>query len=267
MNAEKEWLAARLLARPRWHVPVTGHMCSEHQERVAQDRCDRCGRPFCNDCLQHVQRWRACGACLATLRRERFLQTFPQRLRRGRVEFVASVVIVLLLLGVAGLIQHLLGSAASDASLAAAARRMSGAVTMQQPAGQPGRPALQLSSMAVGGGTGGLQVHGWASGGDFQPGETVHVTAIWTSPGQGGTVVIRTLGPFAPTADSDGTFAVYLDFGKDLPWTSGRPLLQVTATGDRGSVATLRRDDLLVGLQEYMRQKPARPGGTPAARS
>jgi hypothetical protein len=55
------------------------------------------------------------------------------------------------------------------------------------------------------------------------------------------------------------SFAVYLGFGKDLPWTAGRPLLPVTATGDRGSRATLRRDDLLAGLQTSMRQTPAAP--------
>lgn len=260
MRADQDWLAARMLERPRWHVPVVGYRCGEHPERPAQDRCDRCGRPFCADCLKHVRRWRACHACLVTLRRERSLQAIPRRLRRGMADGIAAVVIVLVLLAAAGLVQHLLGNAASDANLATTSRRMSGVVDGQQTAGQAGHPTLQLSSMAVGGGTGGLQVHGWLSAGGFRLGESVRVTADWTSSAPGGSAIIWTIGPFTATAGPDGAFAVYLDFGKDLPWTTGRPLLQVTALGDRGSRATLRRDDPLAGLQAYMRQKPAAPG-------
>jgi hypothetical protein len=260
MHGDQDWLAVRMLERPRWHVPVVGYRCSEHPERPAQDRCDRCGRPFCHDCLHHLRRWRACHACLLTLQRERLFQSLPQRLRRGMAEGIAALVIVLVLLGAVGLVQHLLGNAASDANLAATARHMTGVVGGEQTTGQTGHPTLQLSSMAVGGGTGGLQVHGWLGGGGFRPGEAVRVTAVWSSPVPGGTTIIKTIGPFTAKAGPDGGFAVYLDFGKDLPWTTGHPLLQVTALGDQGSRATLRRDDLLVGIQEDMRQMPAAPG-------
>lgn len=259
MRVDRDWLATRMVERPRWHVPVLGHRCSEHAERMAQDRCDRCGRPFCPDCLQHLQRWRVCSACLVTLQRERSFQTIPQRLRRGKAEGIAAFVIVLVFAGGYGLIQHQLGSAGSDASLAATARQMSGVGGVQQAAGHTGHPTLQLSSVAVGGGTGGLQVHGWVSGSGFQSGETVQVTAVWTSPRLGGAVVTKTLGPFTTKTGGDGVFAVYLDFGMNLPWTTGRPLLLVTATGDQGSSATLRRDDLLARLQGYMQQQSAGP--------
>jgi hypothetical protein len=52
------WLAERLIARPRWHPPVGNRACSVHPFLPAVDRCDRCGQPFCADCLQHVARWR-----------------------------------------------------------------------------------------------------------------------------------------------------------------------------------------------------------------
>jgi hypothetical protein len=47
MHGDQDWLAVRMLERPRWHVPVLGYRCSEHPGRPAQDRCDRCGQPFC----------------------------------------------------------------------------------------------------------------------------------------------------------------------------------------------------------------------------
>ena len=81
VRSDKDWLAARLLDRPRWHVPVAGRMCSEHPERAAQDRCDHCGQPYCAACLQAVERWRLCSACLTSLGHERAGQPLRERLR------------------------------------------------------------------------------------------------------------------------------------------------------------------------------------------
>jgi hypothetical protein len=260
-DIDKEWLGSRLIERPRWHVSVERRFCSEHPERPAEDRCDRCGRPFCSACLLNLERWRVCRVCLATLRRERFLQTIPQRLRRGRTELVAAVLIVLLIIGVAGLIQHLLGDAASDDSLAAAAKHVSRAAAVVPNTELGEAPTLRLEGMAVGGTAGGLQVHGSVTGVGFKLGQTVRVVGVWTTPIEGAPASATKLGPLITTAGPDGTFAVHLDFGQDLPRTAGRPILMVTANGDRGSAAAPRRDDVIAGFQDYVRRTASRSSG------
>jgi hypothetical protein len=100
------WLAARLIAHPRWHPPVGNRACAMHPFLRAEDRCDRCGQPFCAACLQTIERWRICSACLAWLLQERRGLTWRERWQRQpefrtgilatvAIAVVATVVIVL----------------------------------------------------------------------------------------------------------------------------------------------------------------------------
>jgi hypothetical protein len=63
-------LEGRLIPAPRWHPPFAKRHCTVHLAVPAVDRCDRCGQPFCADCLQFVARWRVCSACRARLERD-----------------------------------------------------------------------------------------------------------------------------------------------------------------------------------------------------
>lgn len=231
------WLASRLIERSRWHVPVERRSCSRHAGTPAHDRCDRCGRPFCDVCLSHLQRWRVCTSCLATLRREWTLRTLPQRLKRARAEVVAGGLLLLAFVGVAALIQHLLGPAASDAGLAQAALSRFGAPPAQATA-PPGQPALQFAGLYARGDGRREQVRTGVQGHRFQPGEAVRVTVTWQGSRTGSPVVTEAVGPLSATANADGTFSVYADFGDALPALPNMAL-EVDATGGEGSHATL----------------------------
>ena len=235
----EQWLATRLLNQARWHVPVDRRFCSRHPGMSAQDRCDRCGLPFCDACLSHLQRWRVCTNCLATLRREWTLHTLPQRLKRSRAEIVAAGMLLLGFLSVAAMIQHLLGPAASDACLAQTARYRFGSPPAQVTA-QPGQPVLQLEGMRALGGRTSEQLRTGVQGRNFQPGDVVQVTVTWRGSRTGSPVVAKTVGPLSATADAAGVFSVDADFGDALP-ALPNSALEVRATGSRGSHATLYR--------------------------
>jgi hypothetical protein len=121
-----DWLAARLIARPRWHPPVGNRACSVHPFLRATDRCDRCGQPFCAACLQHVERWRICRECLAQLTQERTGPTLAvrrDRWRQTRPSLLAALVIGLVLTAIIVLATGVLGHAGAPGTVAGAAQR------------------------------------------------------------------------------------------------------------------------------------------------
>ena len=174
--------------------------------------------------------------------REWQLRSLPQRLRRVRREVVAGLVVLLVLAGTAGMIQHLLGSAGSDASLARTALQRSGGAALALPSAAtaaPGKPALALEGLhAVGQYHVSLAVQTGVRGRNFRPGEAVQVLVTWQGSQAGGAVVTRTVGPLAVQADAQGSFLVNADFGKALP-PLPNSALAVAATGSQGSRATL----------------------------
>ena len=232
----RRWLSVRLLEQARWHVPVERRYCSVHAGARARDRCDRCGQPFCDACLSHVERWRVCAACLATLRRERSWQSLPQRLGRLRSEFVAGLTMVLVIAGTAGLIQHLLGAAASDASLVSVARQLGGSAPLATPA--LGQPALQLKAMDSLSSGNSRTLRTGVRGSNFRPGEAVRVVATWRGARKGSPVATKTVGPVTAKADAQGTFLIQADFGAALPLVPNTEL-EVAADGSQGSHAAL----------------------------
>lgn len=118
------WLAPRLIARPRWHPPVGNRACDVHPFVRAVDRCDRCGHPFCAACLQTLQRWRICTACLAWLHQERRGLTWRERWQR-RPEVRAGILAALAIATVAAVVVLLAAGVLGQpaASTAAAAQR------------------------------------------------------------------------------------------------------------------------------------------------
>jgi hypothetical protein len=235
----EQWLATRLLNQARWHVPIERRFCSRHAGTPAQDRCDRCGLPFCDACLSHLQRWRVCTNCLATLRREWTLHTLPQRLKRTRAEIVAAGMLLLGFISVAALIQHLLGPAASDAGLAQTALSRFGAPPAQATV-PPGQPVLQFAGLYARGDGRREQVRTGVQGRNFQPGEAVRVTVTWQGSRTGSPVVTEAVGPLSAVAGAAGDFSVDADFGDALPDLPNSALV-ARATGSRGSHATLYR--------------------------
>lgn len=112
----RPWLQRRLIQRARWHPSVAGRFCEnpEHLVVRAADRCDACGHPLCDACLQPVELWRVCGPCPARLRRERDGPSWPQRWRRrreARRSLAAGGVLLLLLAVVVALLQGGFGAA------------------------------------------------------------------------------------------------------------------------------------------------------------
>lgn len=99
-----------LIEQPFAHIPVGPRPCTTHMAMAAQQRCDR---PFCLACLQHVGRWLVCTRCLEELQRERSSGSLLGRWRR-RTEVGAGAIIVLLVVGLFGLVLHLLGPTGSD---------------------------------------------------------------------------------------------------------------------------------------------------------
>jgi hypothetical protein len=88
-----------------------GTRCQEHPHRPAEDRCDRCGQPFCRECLLPTPRaadgtrnWycHACTGALAEVARRRAeQQTMAARLRRMWGGLRAGLVVAALAGGLA----------------------------------------------------------------------------------------------------------------------------------------------------------------------
>lgn len=99
-RAASQWLEARLIAAPRWHPSAEKQSCLVHLATPAVDRCDRCGQPFCADCLQFVGRWRICSACVTWLERERVGRPLGERLRPFWPSLLATLIFGAVFIGV-----------------------------------------------------------------------------------------------------------------------------------------------------------------------
>lgn len=237
-----------LIEQPFAHVPVGSRPCTTHVAEAAQQRCDRCARPFCLTCLRHVDRWLVCMRCLDELQRERAAESLPGRWRRWRTEAAAAVVIVLLVVGLFGLIQHLLGPAGSDASLARAALGIGGGMAdggqgrptpLPTPTAPPiGKPQLTLAGGAISPGHSLLEN---VRCGGFQANEalTVHGTLMGRDandrPAEA-TVPVT----FPVESGPDGVVTVAVDFGHAPSRFRSDFTMTITATGVRGDSATVR---------------------------
>lgn len=230
---------SRLIERPRWHAAVEQRYCQRHPAIRAADRRDRCGEPFCAACLQALERWRVCAACLRQFRQEERADRLPERLRRLRGEIVAGVSIVLVLALVVIGLQALLRSSATNADMLHSAEIV-GSKLNGAPA--PARQAtLQFAGTLSANHSSATIV---IAGRDFQAGEDVVVSAEIDGPGallgptQRGQDGVTALGTRTVTADHDG--AITVQFG--VPDAAQLPTpyrLQVKAQGNHRSTGAL----------------------------
>ena len=230
------WLAERLISRPRWHPPVGNRPCSVHPFLRAVDRCDRCGQPFCADCLQHLARWRICRACLALLVQERAgpsPQARQDRRRHLLPSLLATIVIGFLFAGTVALATGLLGRAGRASTVAGAAQRSSclqrypdrgrlyvvGGVSLSEPV--PATVALRNCG--------------------FQPGERFQVEArIGIGSGAHGLPVPTLLaGTITGRADPQGELRATIAIASRIRSAYGGAFdLHLRATGEQGSLAS-----------------------------
>ena len=237
---DDDWLGSRLIEKPRWHLPVERRFCAVHPASRAVDRCDRCGQPFCAGCLQHVQRWRVCHACVNQFAREAQATQLPSRWRRARPEVLAAAGVVAVLALLFLVVQAVVGSAGSNVDAMRSAEiiggKLNGGATQHvgslrlttSLAGPALPPALPIA------------------GSGFRPGEVVKVTTEIDGPGAliGATAPrqegVHRFAPVTTRADSRGelTVTVPLPAGTVIPATYR---LQITATGNKGTIAALDR--------------------------
>lgn len=244
MRMADRWLASRLIERSRWHVPIGRRSCTRHPERPAEDRCDRCGQPFCAHCLAHIERWRVCTTCLGRLRRER--QGDPLRARLVGVWRKVAAVLAIggLMVGILVVISRSIGGAASDAVLGSTAHAVGPKVILAQ---QMGAPAAIPASLQ-------LQVplesasppaHITLSGTGFQPDEQVRLTGKLsgqTGAGQVASVTLvlwRPLPSGAVQATSTGDLVSIVFTVPNSSRFFGGYHVQVQAIGNRGSRASV----------------------------
>jgi hypothetical protein len=224
-----EWLAARLIGRPRWHLPVAGRMCGVHPERRGQDRCDRCGQPFCAACLHSVGRWRICAACVTWLGRERAGTPLRERLRPFWSALVATVIVGALLAG----------------GVMAINRGVDGSTTYGNLIGTTDQVACLQKypdphKLYV---VGGLPLYGYPPAQltlkncHVQPHEAVRVTGSIYGYDKFGQRFSLPLGPVEAEGGANGVLALTLPV--PTPWRfEGSYQMRITATGHEGSAAT-----------------------------
>lgn len=229
----------RLIERPRWHVAVEQRYCHVHPASRAVDRCDRCGEPFCAACLQQVERWRVCAACVAQFRREERAGRLPARLHRMRREIVAGIsILVVLTLVVVGL-QALLQSGGSNADLLRSAEIV-GSKLHGGAAQQPAATLQVVGTLSADHPPATLLVVGHG----FQPGAAVTLRAEVDGPGallgqtERGQAGVTTLG--AVIARADGTGAISAQIAVPDAATVPAPYrIQVHAQEDHKTAGTL----------------------------
>jgi hypothetical protein len=260
-----------LIAQPHAHVPVGQRPCTTHIAVAAQQRCDRCARPFCLACLRHVERWLICARCLEELHRERAAASLPGRWRRWRTEAAAGLFIVLLVVGLFGLIQDLLGPAGSDASLARTAVGISGGMAdgghgrptpLPTPTAPPiGKPQLTLAGGAV---SPGYSLMEYVRCGGFQANESLTVRGTLTGrDANGRTDQATVLVTFPVESGPDGVVTVAVDFGHAPSQFRGTVTMTITAAGLRGDSATVRAQ--VAGTMITALPGDERPGTAPPA--
>jgi hypothetical protein len=229
-----DWLAARLIARPRWHPPVGNRACSVHPFLRATDRCDRCGQPFCADCLQHVARWRICRDCLAWLIRERSGPSPAvrrDRWREARPSVLAALVIGLVLTAIIVLATGVLGQADAPGTVAGAGQR-SGCLEQYPDRGRLyvlGGFSLSESVPAS------ITLRNCG----FQPGESFQVVARIDGAMNEHGVHNLLVGSASGQADAEGQLkaTVTIPSHADFPFP-GAFDLHLRATGEQGSIAS-----------------------------
>jgi hypothetical protein len=219
-----------------------------HVAVAAQQRCDRCARPFCLACLRHVERWLVCMRCLEELQRQRAAGSLLGRWRRMRAEAVAGAIIVLLVIGLFGLVQHLLGPAASDANLARTAAGMGGGMAAKgrgrstpqpTPTAPPiGQPQLTMAGGAISPGRSLLE---YVRCGGFRPNEALTVRGTLAGRDANGRPAVATVPVTFPVeSGADGVVTVAVDFGHAPTQFRDSVTMTITATGVQGDVAAVR---------------------------
>ena len=227
-----DWLASRLIERPRWHTPIERRACTVHQERPAQDRCDRCGRPYCADCLRHLERWRVCAACLGQLAREREAAAPGRRWQRLRPTLLAAAALLALSAPVFAGTDRLLGSPA-DQALAGAGLEV-GARLHGGPAA-PSHAALRLPApLPAGAPPAVITVAGTGFGTD----ELVEATATLTGKTVEGTPLAEKLDAHVYGPVDGGNLLIKIAVSDNLR-IAAPYRLHVATNGDQGSAVTL----------------------------
>jgi hypothetical protein len=220
-----------LIGQPRWHVPVGRRPCVNHPATPAVDRCDRCGQPFCAACLQPVDRWRICTACLAGLARERTGLPLGERLRTFWPAALAVLVIGAMLTGGVLAIDRGMRGAADATPLVGSAKK----VGCLQHYPDPGKLYVVEP-------VGGLPLYGAPPGRlvvencDFQPGEDALIAGdIWGYDFHG-QPFSEQLGPVRSRVGDDGVFVATVGIPQHTGF-EGAYRITLHATGDAGSAA------------------------------
>ncbi len=210
-------------------MPVDHRACSEHPATRAQDRCDRCDRPFCAACLRDVGRWRACDACLAWLERERRGRPLGERLRALLPSLLAAGALGALMVGGMLAIGRGTGGATSAASLVGTAGQV-GCLERQ-----PDRSKLYV--------VGGLPLHGYPPAHlilencAFRPRQAVLLEGSVFGYDDHGQPFSEQLGPVTTQAATSGVLTATVDI-PDHTRFEGSYQLRITAIGHEGSNAT-----------------------------
>lgn len=227
-RAASQWLETRLIAVPRWHPSAERQPCTIHLATPAVDRCDRCGQPFCAACLQAVERWRICRACLARLERERAGTPLRERLRAFWPAALAALIVGVLLTGGMLAINRGTGSMAAGASLAGSAKKIG---CLQA---YPDRARLYV--------VGGLPLFGSPpehlvlENCDFQPGEGALVAGGISGYDVHGQPFSEKLGPARGEVGDDGVLVVTVAIPTPTRF-EGTYRITLQATGTAGSAA------------------------------
>lgn len=225
----KHWLGLRLIESPRWHPPVNGQCCTIHLATAAVDRCDRCGQPYCAGCLQHVQRWRVCNACLSLLNRERAGPPLRERLQAFWPALAATLVFGVLFVGGVLAINRGTAGATTFGNLIGTADQ----VACLQHYPDPGKLYV----------VGGLPFRGYPPAQlvlencHVQPHEAVRVQGSIAGYDEHGQRFSLRLGPVTAQGGANGVLVVTLPI-PDPRRFEGSYEIRITATGHEGSSAS-----------------------------
>jgi len=218
-----------LIAVPRWHPSAERKPCTVHLATPAEDRCDRCGQPFCVDCLQFVGRWRICSACRIWLEHERAGTPLHERLRTFWPALLATLMFGALLVGGVLAINRGTAGATTSGDLIGTADQ----VACLQHYPDPGKVYV----------VGGLPLVGYPPAElvlencHVQPHEAVRVQGSLSGYDEHGQRFSLPLGPVAAEGGANGVLLVRLDVPDPRRFV-GSYELRITATGHEGSNAS-----------------------------
>ena len=234
---DESW-RSRLIEKPRWHVGVEQRYCQVHPAFCAVDRCDRCGEPFCAACLQEVERWRVCGACLRRFQREERAGQLPERLRRLRGKVLAALGVVLVLALITIGLQALLRGASSNGAMLQSAEIVGNKLNGAAP---PRSATLRVEGALAADHPPATLV---ITGSGFQAGEVVTVKAeldgsgALLGPTMRGQEGVTPLGQVTAKADKGGAVNAWIAV-HDAAHSPTPYRVQVYARGNRGTTAAL----------------------------